>query len=354
MVITFYIPAESFSRAVEHPCQIWIGNLDLRLLIFGRRQQNSMDKRNRSNAKKAASAPARDVYISFNKDEWVALQKLGFRERWAYMQLKWMANFKTGMVGNFRKQRVTYQDIADLVTAPGVQGRGMGNIDDTQAADFVNRLAAVGLLVQHTKRDNGGLVFELPLSPINRKASLLKTPVAPPQQPVHTPEQIFPDWGDPEGVFSPDDDTPPFDDSPMPTRLSDAFDLSLSVMALTKLKNNTDGAGSAGADAAPPSRATGAAADLENPQRQPAAGASLTTRQIQAAIDGDWTFTDTDTPEARRLYESWAGAGITLSDLHEAMASLEGHEGSSELTPMSLNPRLFPLVVDGRANHLAA
>ena len=39
MAITFYIPAESFSRALEHPCQIWIGNLDLRLLICGRRRQ---------------------------------------------------------------------------------------------------------------------------------------------------------------------------------------------------------------------------------------------------------------------------------------------------------------------------
>jgi len=39
MVITFYIPAESFSRAVEHPCQFWIGTPDFRLSIFGRRQQ---------------------------------------------------------------------------------------------------------------------------------------------------------------------------------------------------------------------------------------------------------------------------------------------------------------------------
>jgi hypothetical protein len=38
MVITYYIPAESFSRAVEHPCQFWIGTLDFRLSIFGRRQ----------------------------------------------------------------------------------------------------------------------------------------------------------------------------------------------------------------------------------------------------------------------------------------------------------------------------
>jgi hypothetical protein len=40
MVITSYIPAESFSRAVEHPCQFWIGTLDFRLSIFGRRQHS--------------------------------------------------------------------------------------------------------------------------------------------------------------------------------------------------------------------------------------------------------------------------------------------------------------------------
>jgi len=41
MVITFYIPAEIFSRTVEHPCQFWIGTLDFRLSIFGPRQHNS-------------------------------------------------------------------------------------------------------------------------------------------------------------------------------------------------------------------------------------------------------------------------------------------------------------------------
>ena len=92
------------------------------------------------------------AYISFNRDEWAALQKLGFRERWAYAQLKWLANFKTGMVGNFRKQRLSYQEIANLVTAPGVQGRGMGNIDDTQAADFLQRMAAVGLLARRRSK----------------------------------------------------------------------------------------------------------------------------------------------------------------------------------------------------------
>ncbi|MBA2675553.1 hypothetical protein [Ramlibacter sp.] len=313
-----------------------------------------MDTRNRSIARKAAPAAARDAYISFNKDEWAGLQELGFRERWAYMQLKWLANFKTGMVGNFRKQRLTYQDIANLVTAPGVQGRGMGNIDDTQAADFVGRLTGVGLLVQHPNRGNGGLLFELPLSPINRQASALRTPVSMPQEQGRASEQISPDWGTPEPVFSPGGDTPPFDDIPMATGLSDVVDPSLSVLALTKLKNNTDAAGAASADAAPPSRATDAAADLENPRREASTGASLTARDIQAVIAGDWTFTQTDTPEAKMLYDSWAGAGITLDDLYAAMASLEGHDGSAELTPASLTPRLWPRVVDGWVGQLAA
>jgi hypothetical protein len=39
MVITSYIPAEKFSRAVEHPCQFWIGTRPFRLSVFGRRQQ---------------------------------------------------------------------------------------------------------------------------------------------------------------------------------------------------------------------------------------------------------------------------------------------------------------------------
>ena len=75
-----------------------------------------MNKRNKPGVKKAAPGATQDAYISFNKDEWAALQKLGFRERWAYMQLKWMANFKTGMLGNFLKQRLTYQDIAHYET----------------------------------------------------------------------------------------------------------------------------------------------------------------------------------------------------------------------------------------------
>lgn len=296
--------------------------------------------------KSATAKPAKEgtAYISFNRDEWTALQKLGFRERWAYAQLKWLANFKTGMAGNFRKQRLSYQDIANLVTAPGVQGRGMGNIDDTQAADFLQRLAAVGLLVQHPNRANGGLLLELPLSPINRKPA---APIA-----LAPAQVISPAQPSSQAAISPDDDVPPFDENTAATPVCDDAPPSLSVLALTKLKNNTVGQPPAGAEVAPPSRATGAAAAWENPATQPPA--ALTARQIQDAIAGSWTFTQTATPEALALYVSWADAGITLDDLHAAMDMVSEDPDCSEPTPAHLKSRLWTKVVDGWIDQLAA
>ena len=298
--------------------------------------------------KSATAKPAKEgtAYISFNRDEWAALQKLGFRERWAYAQLKWLSNFKTGMAGNFRKQRLSYQDIANLVTAPGVQGRGMGNIDDTQAADFLQRLAAVGLLVQHPHRANGGLLLELPLSPINRK------PVAP-NAPAPV-QMISPDQTDSKGGFFPDADVPSFDENPATTPVYDYAPLSPSVLALTELKNNTVGQPPANAEVAPPSRATGAAAAWENPASRPPATSALTARQIEDAVAGNWTFTQTASPDALALYASWADAGITLDDLHAAMDMVGEDPDCPEPTPAHLKARLWSRVVDGWIDQLAA
>ncbi len=316
---------------------------------------NKTNKTNKTNkpAKPEGSGPH---YISFNPDEWAALQKLGFRERWAYAQLKWMANFKTGMLGKHLSQRLSYQDIANLVTAPGVQGRGMGNIDDTQAADFMQRMATVGLMVQHPNRANGGLVFELPLSPIDRKPQIIPATLPAASTIPATSPVISPDQSHREAAISPDDDIPPFDENPATTRVCDAPTLSLSVMTLKESNINTDGAPSAHAEAAPPSRATGAAAvrEISHPPRQ--AGAPLTAADIQSAVAGSWSFTEADTPEARQLYRSWADAGITRDDLHTAMRGVEcALEGDNAVaTPADLSPRLWPRVVDGWERQLAA
>ena len=300
-----------------------------------------MANKNTANACKAASPKARNAYVSFNRDEWAALQKLGYRERWAYMQFKWLANFKTGMVGNFRKQRLTYQALADLVTVPGVQGRGMGNIDDTQAADILDRLVVVGLVKKHPKRANGALMFELPLSPIDRKPSALSAGVAEPTARIDIADLNFPNQTPPEPGFFPDDELPPFDNSPIAMPLPGLPTPSLSVMTLTKLKNNTDEA--TAADAASPRRATGAATFAENSYHPLPPTAPLTPEQIQNIIAGDWTFSQTDTAESLMLYQSWSCAGLTLVELHEAMSSLDQNLNSIA-TPVDLAPKLLQFI----------
>lgn len=310
-----------------------------------------MSSKTRATSSRTLKSEARDAYVSFNRDEWTALQKLGFRERWAYMQLKWLANFKTGMVGNFRKQDLTYQDIANLVTAPGVQGRGTGNIDDTQAPDFLRRMAAVGLLVQHPNRANGGLLVELPLSPINRKASVLtsrssiENPDQGDGQEVNSPAKPLP-----KVAISPDDDIPPFDESPANTWVSDEPTPSLSVLALTTLKNNTDGERSANADAAPPSRATGAAADRGFPRPNATWVAALTPKAIQAALSHNWDWQGMETSEAWTLYEVWSRAGITADILFQAVTTLEADWSPEKVacTPADLVPVLAMLLPESR------
>jgi hypothetical protein len=99
-------------------------------------------------------------------------------------------------------------------------------------------------------------------------------------------------------------------------------------MALTKLKNNTDGARAADADAAP----------LENPQKRPRAAAPLIAREIHTVTAGHWTFSKNDMPEGWTLYTSWEGASITLNDLHAAMTSLEEDPSTPDLPPVNLAP----------------
>ena len=119
---------------------------------------------------KNTGKPKKEVYISLNLEEIAALERLGFRERWAYLALKRAANFKTGTVGEFGRQKLSYTDIAKLIVPPpGVQGRGEGKIDDTQASDFILRMEAEGLVSGIGRRPNGGLRFDLPMSPIGRQ-----------------------------------------------------------------------------------------------------------------------------------------------------------------------------------------
>ncbi len=297
---------------------------------------------------KAASTstkPKKEVYISLNLDEIAALEKLGFRERWAYMALKRIASFKTGKVGEWGKTRLSYTAIAGLIKAPpGIQGRGEGRIDDTQARDFILRLEAVGLVSGIGKRKNGGLRFDLPMSPIDRNKA---APIAP------CAGQML--------NISPDEIEPEIADSPELATHAEALPPTQSVMTSQELKNNTDeaadpsgdGAASDRAFGATPCRAEGAAPVRENPGPVAGVPATLSAQQIHDALAEGWTFTQTNTPQAWRLYESWAG-NITLDDLHAAMTSVEEREDNPDPTPADLQTRLWPMVVDGEIGRLSA
>ena len=239
--------------------------------------------KNKTTAKPKAptkTEPTKPRYVSLNFDELAALEQLGFRERWAYIAFKKLANFKTGMVGVFGKQRLTYVALAEaLRPPPGKQGRGEGGIDDTQTPDFLARMEAVGLVIRHPNRaDNGGLRFELPMSPINRKAA----PAA------H-------DLPGPSRVFTPADPVLELPENPALVRDAEPPTLLPSVMKFKNLNINTEGlAAEAGpaprraASAAPlfeaPSADTGHGPACEAPRAPPGTQRPLTAAEIRSEL----------------------------------------------------------------------
>jgi hypothetical protein len=302
------------------------------------RQVEKRNTQSKSASQQASSKPKKALYFSFNENELKALESLGFRERWAYVALKRLVNFKTGVVGVFDNQKLSYVGIAALIVPPpAVQGRGEGGIDDTQAKDFLQRMEAIGLVANIGRRENGGLRFELPMSPIDRQQS----------------SQSMPATGKMPVIF-PATDAPEIAANQEPAWPAEQLDDSPSVMINRNSNINTEGAAPASGEAAP-CRATGAAPARENPHPSAAVpSARLSAQEIFDAISGDWTFKDVDTPEARRLYESWAEAGITVKDLQDAMTSVGEKADGSQAPPADLQERLWPVVVDRGLNRLAA
>lgn len=288
--------------------------------------------------KKISNKP---VYISLSLDELAALEAFGFRERWAYIAFKRIANFKTGVAGRFGKQHLTYVELAKHVRPPpSVQGRGQGSIDDTQVRDILLAFERAGLVAHIGRReDNGGLCFVLPLSPIvAKKATLVTQPSSPPAGQV---PEIFP-----EEELTQIAATPAL--VPLPATSPD----SLSVVINKKIHINTDGANLGTAEVAQ-CRATGAARPLEKTDLDAgASAAALSAAEIEQTLLDCWDFKDVRTLTSRARYEAWAKAGITRLDLEVAMG-LTVPEGDELLTPADLEGHLWT-TVDGGQHRLAA
>jgi hypothetical protein len=317
-------------------------------------------KKQNSKTPSTQDKPKTEIHITFNLDEFAALEKLGFRERWAYFVFKRYANFKTGVFGEHLSQKYSLKAIADLIKPPpGIQGRGEGGIDDTQAHDFLIRMEALGLVSGIGRRRNGGLRFDLPMSPRDRKKTNLTGQSAGEKADI-LPETAVQSAGEKMDIF-PEAAAPEIAANPAPVCDFNESAPPLSVLINTKTKNisiegadpSNDGTAPDRAFGATPCRADGAASLRENPGPVAGAPATLSAQQIHDALADTWNFTETGTPEAWRLYESWAG-NITLDDLHAAMTGVEEGEGNPDPTPADLKPRLWPMVADSWYGRLSA
>lgn len=283
--------------------------------------------------------PPSEVYVSINRRERDALSLVGLRERALYMELKWLANFKTGHVGRFQKQKLTWAQVAALINVPGVQGRGQGNMDDTQAADCVNRLMQAGLVCDVGRRDdNNGLCFKLPMSPIRLKG-------AEPANADASYTVIEADFrgntGEVSGeigIIFPDGGPSKMPENPMTTGVCEQVPPPLSVLDqydINTFSVNAARSGPSGARAAVGS-GTGAAAPSEKSpvetlfksaqslaamRRRPKAAAL--PPEAQALRDqlerSELFFSYLDTDESRGLYQSWATKGVKATDIGYAL-----------------------------------
>lgn len=106
-------------------------------------------------------------YLSLNRLELDLLADASHEEVTLYVTiLKRLANFKTGLVGTFQKEALTYEDLAVKLSRPSSQGKPAQTITRDRARDLVRRLESRGL-ASNVQVLGKTLILLLPLSPID-------------------------------------------------------------------------------------------------------------------------------------------------------------------------------------------
>ena len=107
------------------------------------------------------------TYLSLNLqgELGVLLQSGSFEEIGLYLILKKLADFKTGMVGTFKSQKLTCRQLAKAMRRPASQGKKEIGFEDKEIWRLLERLHGRGLIREIDNRD--GLRLCLPLSPIH-------------------------------------------------------------------------------------------------------------------------------------------------------------------------------------------
>lgn len=122
------------------------------------------------------SKSKKPFYVSLNRQELDLLAEASYEEVTLYITvLKKLANFKTGVIGTFQKEPLTYEDLAKLLSRPSSQGKPAQAISRDRVRDLVLRLQTRGL-VSNAQVLGKSLVMLLPLSPIDYESGEVATP----------------------------------------------------------------------------------------------------------------------------------------------------------------------------------
>lgn len=267
--------------------------------------------------KKNSTTTKREHYVSFDKDEMAVLRQLGWRERWLYMELKWKACFKSGIVGlgPFGRECLTNKKLANLMVVPPSQGRESEVIDGTEVTRILMRLNRVGLIGEIDRRENSGLIFALPLSPIDKVAARKARQSKVSQEMVPMPDTHQPLAEAHSGKAR--------EDFPVPHP----------VMTLYECLNTSFISSYGSGDTPAPSCVGNVPTPIFSETPTPGA---LTIARIKERLNGRW-FAYVDAQNSERFYASWLRQGFTVEQFEEAVELVE--KGSSP-TPAAVDSAL--------------
>lgn len=260
----------------------------------------------------------KESYISVDGNETNLLRRLSFRERWLYMELKWLANFKTGKVGRYRGRVIDYTYLAGLVSVPACQGRAAETVTGGDIKRMLDHLQQSGLVGEVVDNGKDGLTFYLLASPIvaiEPDAKAEKLQAEPPPSFAAKPQQ--------EAVSIAQEENQP---------------ILMSYGHHNTFFNNDsiDGAGK------PAPLPAGGGEPAAGPPEDPPVS-SLTLDAIRERLRESWfLFNYLDTKESQKFFERWILRGYTTAEFETAVGLVE-IDDSTTPTPAEVERRLISL-----------
>jgi hypothetical protein len=250
------------------------------------------------------SSKPKSGYVSLNREETALLDALPFEERWLYVKLKWLANFKTGRVGKFGRRVLTYEGIGDMISVPSSQGRAVVLISGGEVKRMINRLESAGLITDHAYDSKAGVTLTLQLSPIrpaSTQSERLQT-----EAPMQSLAKAH--------------GTTVCDERPSPQSVLMSYGHNNTFF-------NNEGAG----DTPAPRRPQCGSPPPPSPKEADKTdSAPLTVARIRELIAASWVeFHYLDTPETMKFFRNWIKKNVTDTDLRNGIEAI----GAGNATP---------------------